>query len=166
MATAWQDIVVADKDAESPIDVDFMDKVHGNQQSLITQQIEDTFSNIIATNSGDATGSYVSKLSRSEVYFPPAVATTDPIAYIVRLRVKIDSGATGQIRASIGSTWAESSVFSNTAYAYIEIVMDVTELRAAAGSFETLLIELKRVTGTTGQQVYCDGSDHGSRIEG
>lgn len=155
-ALAWTD--QADLGAGEFVIEDYLDKMHQNQESLISQPVGYSFDEVTENGTG-----YVSKVIQ-EIYVPPAVATLQgDVVLAVRLDPKVDAG-TGRIQIRLGSgSWVESSTFSNTSYGtYITLIISNTDLKAVADSYAELELQLK--VAATGP-AYCRYNGAGTHFE-
>jgi hypothetical protein len=146
MAKSWQNIPLTDLAPEEPVVENDMTKFHGNQEALITGQVDTRFAQV--SHNG---GTFTQKTT-VEVYVPPQVNTgAGDVTLPVRLEAIVDGTAVGEVRIRLGATGAYQTQTGITATAYpnyYTLTIPSANVKANADSLVNIEVELRISSGT------------------
>ena len=125
---------------------------HNNQEALNSVPVDTRFDE----QTENASAVFANKVN-VEVFVPPGGATTEgDVELKVRVEVKVDGTANGDIQATLGAgTPVSNGTFTNTSYLFITLTISAADVRTYAGTTAILAIDLKLVSGTGNVYARC-----------
>jgi hypothetical protein len=159
----WQHITIGEFDLDSPITETALDKVHNNQEELLTVPIDVPFSQV-----GHSEADWTELISR-RIYIPPMLAVSPSTWQMTLFFERRMGGGTGDyyVRWRFnGGSWTELGPYNNTTYATVTAVISDGDVKLAALQGEVLFdIEGKIDTIFSVQVRNIESSVSAGRIE-